>query len=72
MGHRRHTQRFPVGLRDDAAAPWALFGRGDPDLLGRLVPREAVAVVGSRRATTYGREVADPSVASLPRRGSRW
>ncbi len=54
----RHTERFPVGLRDDAAAPWALFGRGDPALLARLVPREAVAVVGSRRATTYGREVA--------------
>jgi DNA processing protein len=54
----RHTECFPVGLRDDAAWPSALFGRGDPALLGRLVPREAVAVVGSRRATTYGREVA--------------
>jgi DNA processing protein len=54
----RHTERFPVGLRDDPATPWALFGRGGPALLGRLVPREAVAVVGSRRATTYGREVA--------------
>lgn len=48
----RHSERFPVGLRDDAAAPWALFGRGDPALLGRVVPRKAVAVVGSRRATT--------------------
>lgn len=54
----RHTERYPAGLRDDAAAPWALFGRGDPALLGRLAPREAVAVIGSRRATTYGREVA--------------
>ncbi|HXV04666.1 MAG TPA: DNA-processing protein DprA [Solirubrobacterales bacterium] len=54
----RHSERSPVGLRNDAAAPWALFGRGDPALLGRLAPREAVAVVGSRRATTYGREVA--------------
>lgn len=54
----RHAERYPVALRDDAAAPWALFGRGDPALLGHLVPREAVAVIGSRRATTYGREVA--------------
>ena len=42
-----------------AAAPWALFGRADPDLLGRLVPREAVAVVGSLSRHHDGRQVAD-------------
>jgi DNA processing protein len=54
----RHDPAFPVGLGDAADAPWALFGRGDPALLGRLEPEGAVTVVGARRATAYGREVA--------------
>lgn len=54
----RHDPLFPVGLADAADAPWALFGRGDPALLPRLAPDEAVTVVGSRRASSYGREVA--------------
>jgi DNA processing protein len=54
----RHDELFPVGLRDAADAPRALIGRGDPVLLARLTPEEAVTVVGARRATTYGREVA--------------
>jgi DNA processing protein len=54
----RHDPRFPTGLLDAADAPWALIGRGDPALLERLAPAEAVTVVGARRASTYGREVA--------------
>lgn len=54
----RHSDRFPVGLRDGADAPWALIGRGDIGLLERLQPQRAVTIVGSRRATSYGREVA--------------
>ncbi len=54
----RHDPLFPVGLRDAADAPWALMGRGDPTLLERLTPDGAVTVVGARRASTYGREVA--------------
>jgi DNA processing protein len=54
----RHDPRFPAGLRDAADAPWALIGRGDPALLGRLEPEGTVTVVGARRASTYGREVA--------------
>ena len=38
----RHDPLFPVGLRDAADAPWALIGRGDPDLLTRLAPDGAV------------------------------
>jgi DNA processing protein len=45
-------------LRDASDAPWALIGRGDPGLLAGLEPFAAVTVVGSRRATSYGREVA--------------
>jgi DNA processing protein len=54
----RHDPLFPVGLMDAADAPWALIGRGDASLLPRLVPDGAVTVVGSRRASSYGREVA--------------
>jgi DNA processing protein len=54
----RHDSRFPVGLRDAADAPWALIGRGDPALLDRLEPEGTVTVVGARRASTYGREIA--------------
>jgi DNA processing protein len=54
----RHDSLFPVGLRDAADAPWALIGRGAPRLLAELAPEGAVTVVGSRRASSYGREVA--------------
>jgi DNA processing protein len=54
----RHDPRFPIGLRDAADAPWALIGRGDPALLERLEPEATVTLVGARRASTYGREVA--------------
>lgn len=54
----RHDPLFPVGLRDADDAPWLLIGRGSPALLPRLSPEGAVTVVGARRASTYGREVA--------------
>ena len=54
----RHDDRFPPGLRDAADAPWALLGRGDPALVEAIEPTAAITVVGSRRATSYGREVA--------------
>jgi DNA processing protein len=54
----RHDDRYPPGLRDAADAPWALMGRGALGLFEALDPGAAVTVVGSRRATSYGREVA--------------
>lgn len=54
----RHGEPYPDQLRDAADAPWALIGRGDPELLATLEPTAAVTVVGARRATAYGREVA--------------
>jgi len=54
----RHDALFPAGLRDAADAPWALIGRGEVGLLERLDPDGVVTVVGARRATAYGREVA--------------
>jgi DNA processing protein len=54
----RHDDRYPPGLRDAGDAPWALLGRGAPALLEAIEPEAAVTIVGSRRATSYGREVA--------------
>lgn len=54
----RHGELYPASLRDAPDAPWALIGRGDPGLLDGLEPYGAVTVVGARRATSYGREVA--------------
>jgi DNA processing protein len=54
----RHDPLYPVALRDAADAPWALIGRGDALLLEGLEPAGVVTVVGARRASSYGREVA--------------
>jgi DNA processing protein len=54
----RHGDLYPTGLRDAPDAPWALIGRGDPGLLDGLEPFGAVTIVGARRATSYGREIA--------------
>jgi len=54
----RHGELYPDHLRNAADAPWALIGRGDPGFLDGLEPYAAVTVVGARRATSYGREIA--------------
>ncbi len=54
----RHGDGYPVQLRDADDAPWALLGRGEPALLAELEPVGTVTLVGARRATSYGREVA--------------
>ena len=54
----RHGERYPDSLRDAGDAPWALIGRGDPGLLASLEPFGTVTIVGARRATSYGREIA--------------
>ena len=54
----RHGDLYPYSLRDAADAPWALIGRGSPALLDGLEPFQAVTIVGARRATSYGREIA--------------
>jgi DNA processing protein len=54
----RHDPQFPGALQDVPGSPRALFGRGDPLLLASLCTDNAVAIVGARRASSYGREVA--------------
>jgi DNA processing protein len=54
----RHDAVYPDSLREAADAPWALIGRGSAALLDNLEAHEAVTIVGARRATSYGREIA--------------
>ncbi len=54
----RHGDLYPAQLRDAPDAPWALIGRGDAGLIDGLEPFGAVTLVGARRATSYGREIA--------------
>lgn len=54
----RHDDVYPQGLRKLADAPRVLFGRGDPALLARLASDRCVTVVGARRPSAYGREMA--------------
>lgn len=52
----RHSDHYPESLRPLDDAPWALFGRGDQGLLDSHAAQQTVAIVGARRATSYGRE----------------
>jgi DNA processing protein len=53
----RHGDLYPDALRDATDAPWALIGRGNPELLDAVEPFGTVTIVGARRATSYGREI---------------
>jgi DNA processing protein len=54
-----HDSSYPTGLRDMRDAPRALIGRGNPALLEDLLgPARVVTIIGARRASSYGREVA--------------
>jgi DNA processing protein len=54
----RHSDLYPDSLRDAPDAAWALIGHGDPELLAATEPFGTVTIVGARRATSYGREIA--------------
>jgi len=54
----RHDDAYPEGLRGQRDAPWALIGRGDSVQLEEVGVGNSVTVVGSRRASSYGLEVA--------------
>jgi DNA processing protein len=56
---------YPAALAGDPEPPVVLFHRGDPDVLGAV----RVAVVGTRRATGYGRRVAHELGRDLARVG---
>lgn len=53
-----HDDGFPEGLSDGADGPRILIGKGDGLRLGDLATTSSVTIVGARRATGYGLEVA--------------
>jgi DNA processing protein len=54
----RHSDDYPAALRDIPSPPSVLIGSGDRTVLRELSSQSTVAICGSRRATSYGREVA--------------
>lgn len=54
----RHDGRFPEGFADGADAPVAVIGRGGGMPLAEIALANSVTVVGARKATGYGLEVA--------------
>jgi DNA processing protein len=54
----RHDALFPDALARLDDPPAILFARGDPGLLAGLDSDGAVTIVGSRRPSAYGRELA--------------
>ncbi len=65
----RDDPRYPRPLLGDPQSPPALLGRGDPGVLDRLDFGTSVTVVGARRASSYGREVARSLAAELAAAG---
>jgi DNA processing protein len=54
----RHDDAYPSALADLGDAPAVVFGRGDPALVAGVSRDEAVTIVGSRRPSGYGLDVA--------------
>lgn len=52
--HLRGDPSYPAALEDDPDPPAILYSRGDPTVLDR----RRVAIVGTRQATHYGRDIA--------------
>jgi DNA processing protein len=65
----RHHDAYPEGLKALGDAPPALVGCGDAAGLALLRRQSTVTVVGARRATTYGREIARALAGELSRAG---
>jgi DNA processing protein len=55
----RHDSSYPAELRLVADAPPVLWARGDVDRMMELLASPCVAIVGSRRPSAYGEEVAE-------------
>lgn len=65
----RHDELYPDALRDLGDAPAVVFGRGRAAILGELERNGAVTIVGSRRPSRYGRELAAELGAELAAAG---
>ena len=60
-----HDPEYPARLRDISQAPPVIFGLGDR----RVLQVKSLAMVGSRKASTYGRRIAEEFAAGLSLQG---
>jgi DNA processing protein len=65
----RHSDGFPACLGDLTDPPAVLYVAGDPARLGELSTEPAVTIVGTRRPSAYGVEVAHALGRGLARAG---
>jgi len=65
----RHDDLYPETLHDLGDAPAVIFGRGRAGILQGLRRETAVTIVGSRRPSRYGRELATELGAELAAAG---
>lgn len=68
----RHNPDFPSALGNfprESDVPLAIFGLGHRELLTSAADRGAIALVGARRASSYGREVAYSLAGEASARG---
>jgi DNA processing protein len=65
----RHDDLYPETLHDLGDAPAVIFGRGRAGILHGLRRETAVTIVGSRRPSRYGRELATELGAELAAAG---
>ncbi|HEY6637914.1 MAG TPA: DNA-processing protein DprA [Solirubrobacterales bacterium] len=65
----RHDQLYPEALHDLGDAPAVLFGRGRAAILRELSRDGTVTIVGSRRPSRYGRELATELGAEIAAAG---
>jgi DNA processing protein len=64
-----HARAYPDALRPLRERPPVLWARGGVDLLCRLLDGPSVAIVGSRRPSSYGLEVAEELARGLSAAG---
>lgn len=56
-----YDEQYPTLLRETHRAPWVIYGKGNIDLLHK----KALAIVGTRTPTTYGRRMAERFASEL-------
>jgi len=65
----RHDEVYPEALGDLGDASAVIFGRGDPARLAEISRNDVVTIVGSRRPSGYGRDVAKALGAEIAASG---
>lgn len=65
----QHDDRYPIQLHDLAAPPKVLFCAGDASMLTEVSVDQMVAIVGARKGTGYGLEMAVKLGRDLSREG---